>query len=130
MNTRFIAGSIVAASLLVAIGILLSGPAPVALDPEVEVVTIEDGVQYVNVAARAGYSPSRITAAAGMPTVLRMHTQQTYDCSIALVIPKLNYSSYLQPTNIEEITIAPEQASGTLEGLCSMGMYRFNIVFE
>ena len=91
--------------------------------------TIVDGVQYVDISAKGGYSPRIVTAKAGMPTVLRMKTRGTFDCSASLVIPALSYQKFLQPSGTEEISITAEQAQGTLQGLCSMGMYNFQIQF-
>jgi Cu+-exporting ATPase len=91
---------------------------------------IVDGTQVIDITAKGGYSPRVVTAKAGVPTVLRMNTKGTFDCSASLVIPKLSYQKFLQPTAIEEIPITAEQAQGTLQGLCSMGMYNFQIKFE
>jgi len=92
--------------------------------------TIVGGVQYVDITAKGGYSPRVIEAKAGMPTVLRMKTNGTFDCSASLVIPKLSYQKFLQPSGTEEILIPAEQAVGTVQGLCSMGMYNFQIRFN
>ncbi len=94
------------------------------------VATVENGVQYVDILARGGYTPRLTKAQAGIPTVLRMRTENTFDCSSALVIPALNYSSFLKPADAALITVPVEKAQGTLEGMCSMGMYRFSVVFE
>ena len=91
--------------------------------------TVVDGIQYVDISAKGGYSPRVVTAKAGIPTVLRMKTNGTFDCSASLVIPKLSYQKFLQPSGTEEISITAEQAQGTLQGLCSMGMYNFQIQF-
>lgn len=95
----------------------------------VEAVTIEDGVQYINIQARAGYAPKNVEAQANMPTVIRMATNNTFDCSSSLVIPSISYSGYLKPTGVEEIEIPLDQTTGTLQGLCSMGMYSFSVNF-
>lgn len=92
--------------------------------------TIVDGIQYVDISAKGGYSPQIVTATAGMPTVLRVKTSGTFDCSASLVIPKLSYQKILQPSGTEEISIPSEQAQGTMQGLCSMGMYNFQIQFQ
>ena len=92
--------------------------------------TIVDGIQYVDISAKGGYSPGIVTATAGMPTVLRVKTSGTFDCSASMVIPKLSYQKILQPSGTEEISIPSEQAQGTMQGLCSMGMYNFQIRFQ
>jgi len=97
-------------------------PAPTAV--------IIDGTQIVDITAKGGYSPRVVVAKAGIPTVVRLATKDTFDCSASVVIPKLSYQKFLQPSGIEEIQITAEQATGTLQGLCSMGMYNFKIKFE
>ena len=96
----------------------------------VQTSTIVDGKQIIDISAKGGYSPRKAVAKAGMPTILRVSTRGTFDCSASLVIPKLSYQKFLQPSGTEDIAIAPEQAQGTLQGLCSMGMYNFQVVFQ
>lgn len=91
---------------------------------------IENGVQYIDITARGGYSPRITKAKAGVPTVIRMATKNSYDCSIALVIPDIDYQEYLPQTGVTEIEVPAEKAVGTLQGLCSMAMYQFQIEFE
>ncbi|OGG71253.1 hypothetical protein A3F27_00100 [Candidatus Kaiserbacteria bacterium RIFCSPHIGHO2_12_FULL_53_13] len=93
-------------------------------------VSISDGKQFIDVSAKGGYSPRVILAKAGTPTILRVKTSGTFDCSASLVIPKLSYQKFLQPSGTEEIAISAEQAQGTMQGLCSMGMYNFQIKFQ
>ncbi|MBI5457859.1 cupredoxin domain-containing protein [Candidatus Kaiserbacteria bacterium] len=94
------------------------------------VATVENGLQIIDISAKGGYSPRVITAKAGLPTRLRVRTSGTFDCSASLVIPRLSYQKFLSPSGVEEISISPEQAQGTMQGLCSMGMYNFQIRFE
>jgi plastocyanin domain-containing protein len=93
-------------------------------------VSMVDGTQIIDLTAKGGYFPREVVAAAGVPTVLRVRTTSTFDCSASLVIPKLSYQKFLAPSGTEEISIPAEQAQGTLQGLCSMGMYGFQIKFE
>jgi plastocyanin domain-containing protein len=86
--------------------------------------------QIIEVLARGGYSPRQITAKAGISSILRMSTQNTFDCSSALTVPALNYRAYLPPTGITEIPIPPQKPGTVITGLCSMGMYSFKIRFE
>lgn len=92
--------------------------------------TVIDGKQIIDISAKGGYSPRVVIAKAGVPTVLRVTTNGTFDCSASVVIPKLSYQKFLPPSETEEIPIAAEQATGTLQGLCSMGMYNFQIKFQ
>jgi plastocyanin domain-containing protein len=92
--------------------------------------SIVDGTQFIDIRAKGGYSPRFVTANAGMPTVIRITTNGTFDCSASLVIPKVSYQKFLQPSGTEEIALTAEQAQGTLQGLCAMGMYNFQIKFQ
>lgn len=123
------------ASVLVAL-LLIGGATWLAAAPSApdensaNAVSVVDGTQYIDMTAKGGYSPRVVAAKAGLPTVIRMRTNGTFDCSAALVIPKLSYQKFLPPSGTEEIAIAAAQAQGTLQGLCSMGMYGFQIRFE
>lgn len=92
-------------------------------------VEIIDGVQYITVSAKGGYSPKASVAAAGMPTILQVETQGTFDCSSSLLIPALDINENLPATGITEVDLGTPEA-GVLEGTCSMGMYRFDINFQ
>lgn len=91
---------------------------------------LEDDRQIIAIAAKGGYQPNIVTAQAGVPTDIRVLTDGTYDCSSSIVIPSLGYRKMLSPTGVETISLTADQAQGTLEGMCSMGMYRFEIAFE
>ncbi|MDP2705725.1 MAG: hypothetical protein Q8O49_00785 [bacterium] len=86
--------------------------------------------QEIEILARGGYWPRRITARAGVPLVLKIKTDGGFDCSRSLVIPDLNYRKLLDPIGEEEILLSANQARGTLRGLCSMGMYSLLIDFQ
>lgn len=101
-----------------------------AIAPGGSSVSTVDGTQIIDITAKGGYSPRQITAQAGIPTMIRMRTNGTYDCSSSLVIPKLKYRKALSPTGVEEIQISADQAQGTMQGLCGMGMYQFKVVFQ
>lgn len=92
-------------------------------------VVVENGKQYIDINVKGGYFPSKSVAKAGMPTVLRFKTEGTFDCSIALRIPKLNVSKNLPQTGTTEIDIG-NQAAGKLTGMCAMGMYNFEVQFQ
>ncbi len=97
------------------------------VDQAVEMV---NGQQIINVLAKGGYYPRSITATRAIPTILRISTNSTYDCSASFTIPQIGYRTFLQPTGVEEIQISADQARGTLRGVCSMGMYNFEIRFQ
>ncbi|PIR82927.1 hypothetical protein COU19_03255 [Candidatus Kaiserbacteria bacterium CG10_big_fil_rev_8_21_14_0_10_56_12] len=90
---------------------------------------ITDGVQFIDIAAKGGYSPRVIVAKAGVQSVIRVATNGTFDCSSSVVIPALGYQKFLSPTGTEDIVLSPEQAHGTLQGTCTMGMYSFRVEF-
>src|SRR5688572_5503207 len=114
--------------LIAALGIIFSGGGgEVAEGNNVE---IREGVQYVTVDARGGYFPRVSEAQAGIPTKLVMKTSGTYDCSAALVIKDINYQNILPPKGETEIDLGVASSGKTISGLCSMGMYNFEIKFN
>lgn len=138
MNSSYkVAALVVGIGILIGVFVLAGGDRKVGrvtttADPTIVAegtATVANGIQYVDITAQAGYSPRTIRAQAGMQTIIRMKTENTYDCSSALVIPALGYTTTLSPTGVVEIPVPADKAQGTLEGRCSMGMYRFGIVF-
>jgi len=93
-------------------------------------VTYENDRQIIEITAKGGFSPSNTVAKADMPTILRINTNATFDCSVALVIPALNYSTLLPTTGTTEIEVPSQEPGKTITGLCSMGMYSFTVKFE
>ncbi len=93
-------------------------------------VTVEDGKQIVTISAKGGYLPRISQAKADMPTVLRVDTNGTFDCSSSLNLPSMNYQKNLPATGVTDIDIPPQKAGSTFEGLCGMGMYKFQIAFK
>jgi heme/copper-type cytochrome/quinol oxidase subunit 2 len=107
-----------------------SGTAKQEAAPTTSAVREENGIQIAHVFARGGYAPRKITLAADKPAKLEVETKGTYDCSTAFTIPALDYRKQLPPTGITTIDI-PQQKPGTkFTGLCSMGMYSFEIEFQ
>lgn len=90
---------------------------------------IKDGVQYITIDAKGGYSPKNSQAQAGIPTKLIVKTNGTYDCSSSLVIASLNYQKILSQTGEEIIDLGIPKAGVPLQGVCGMGMYSFVINF-
>lgn len=90
---------------------------------------IKNGVQYITIDAKGGYSPKISTAKAGIPTKLVIKTNGTYDCSASLVIRSLGYQKILQNTGEEIIDIGTPKAGEPLQGVCGMGMFNFLINF-
>lgn len=92
-------------------------------------IEIRDGVQYVTINAKGGYSPKISDASANIPTKLIIKTNGTYDCSASLVIRSIGYQKILPQTGEEIIDLGIPQI-GKLQGLCSMGMYNFSVNFK
>lgn len=128
-----VAYAIVVGALFLGVGIIFSkqpggGPKPEGSLPA-QNVEVREGVQYITITARGGYSPRVSMAQANIPTKLIVRTNGTYDCSLALVIRSMGYQKILSQTGEEIIDLGiPEK--GTLQGTCSMGMYNFKINFE
>lgn len=93
-------------------------------------VEIRDGVQYITINAKGGYSPKVSTAKAGIPTKLIVKTDGTYDCSRSLVIRSVGFQKILAQTGEEVIDLGTPKASQPLQGLCGMGMYNFAVNFK
>lgn len=92
-------------------------------------VSIINGQQIIEITAKGGYSPKKTTAQANLPTILKIKTNGTFDCSSALNIPTLNFSKILPQNGVTEIPIPLNKTTGKFRGLCSMGMYNFEIDF-
>lgn len=93
-------------------------------------VTIENGVQIVEISAKGGYSPRVSYAKAGIPTILRVQTSGTFDCSASLVIPSINYQDNLPMSGSTDVKLPAQPVGKTIQGFCSMGMYSFEVDFE
>lgn len=93
-------------------------------------VEIRDGVQYVTVNAKGGYTPKISYAKAGIPTKLIMKTAGTFDCSAALVIREIDFQEILPAQGELEIDLGIPKVGEPITGLCSMGMYNFEIIFS
>lgn len=117
--------SIVVAAILIGGAVMFSGGSK-----DVNNVTTIDGKQIITINAKGGYSPNVTTAKAEMPTVIKVKTRGTFDCSSALTIPKLGYNKTLPPSGETEIEVSPQIAGTTIQGLCAMGMYGFKINFD
>lgn len=93
-------------------------------------VSIVDGTQIIEIKAKGGYSPRLTQAKANMPTIIKVKTEGTFDCSSALTVPSLSYQKNLPPSGVTEIRVPQQQAGTSLKGLCSMAMYNFSVQFN
>jgi hypothetical protein len=92
--------------------------------------TNPEAQQMIEVTASGGYSPRKIDAKADIPTILIMKSEGAYGCERAFNIPALKISEML-PENGQTQFDLGIQAKGTkLLGVCSMGMYSFQIFFN
>lgn len=92
-------------------------------------VTMAEGKQIIEIRAKGGYLPRRSIAKAGLPTIVRLETSGTFDCSSSVRIPSMDISKNLPPSGMTDIDLGTP-AAGALQGSCGMGMYPFEIVFE
>ncbi len=128
---------IITTILVVVIGIIFVGGSKSNSNTKTKISTdatqnseIKDGVQYITINAKGGYSPKISVAKSGIPTKLIIKTNGTYDCSSSLVIRSIGYQKILQQTGEEVIDIGTLKAGETLQGSCGMGMYNFLINFS
>lgn len=94
------------------------------------VAVVEDGVQQAIITAHNGYTPQVTRLRAGVPSRLRVRTENTYDCSAALSIPAVGYREFLSPTGEVMIDLGTRAPGEEIQGGCSMGMYSFLLRFE
>lgn len=126
---------IITLALVVGLGIVFFGGSKpkdntVATNQPVQNVEVKDGVQYITINAKAGYSPRLTEAKAGIPTKLIVKTNGTYDCSSSLAIRSIGYQKILPQTGEEIIDIGTPKAGEPLQGVCGMGMYNFEVQFQ
>jgi len=127
----------IAAITILIIAVLIGGALVLAgnkgsnnnVQPTANNVSVIDGQQIIEIKAKGGYLPRKSVAQAGLPTTLRFNTNGTFDCSSSVRIPSLNISKLLPPSGTIDIDLGSPQAA-TLQGMCGMGMYLFEIDFR
>ncbi len=92
-------------------------------------VTVVDGKQIIEIDAKGGYAPRITTAKADIPTIIKVKTEGTFDCSSALTIPSLSYQTNLPQTGVTDIEVPAQKSGNKVQGICSMGMYNFSVNF-
>jgi len=90
-------------------------------------IEVKDGVQYVTITAKGGYSPRITQIKGGLPTKLIVKTDGTYDCSASLIVRSVGFRKILQPTGEEVIDLGIPKSGDKVQGVCGMGMYNFQI---
>ncbi len=117
---------------IVVIGVfafLIGGNTENSDSANINTVSISGDKQIIDLTAKGGYSPRVIEAKANTQTILRVSTNNTFDCSSALKIPELGVSKNLPSTGKTEIEIAAQEPGSVIDGTCAMGMYNFKIKF-
>jgi plastocyanin domain-containing protein len=136
MNKNIIISIVVATALIIFAIVLTSGK---TIDKQetnnteettsVNNVSIIDGKQIIEITAKGGYTPRKSLAKIGIPTILRVNTKGTFDCSSSIRISNLNISKILPQSGTTDIDLGI-QNKGTINGSCGMGMYPFQIDFQ
>lgn len=124
--------SIIIAALFIGGAILftLGNTAPSGQQaPSANNVSIVGGKQIIEINAKGGYTPRTSVAKAGLPTIVRFVTNGTFDCSSFIRIPSMGISKALPQTGVTDVDVGIAGA-GTLQGMCGMGMYLFQINFQ
>lgn len=130
---------IIALGLIIALGIIFLGTSKNSnsktddkniAQKSIPNTEIKDGIQYVYIDAKGGYSPRLSTAQAGIPTKLIVKTNGTYDCSASLIVRSVGYQKILPKTGEEIIDLGIPKAGTPIRGVCGMGMYSFEIDFQ
>lgn len=96
----------------------------------VQNVEVRDGIQYVTINAKGGYIPRQSVAKADIPTKLIVKTNNTYDCSLSLVVKQAGFQKILPRTGEEIIDLGIKKGGESVRGVCGMGMYNFVVNFE
>ena len=128
-NNIYIVSSIVGVFLFGGM-VILSLPNQPTNEGDHKNITSLEGKQVIEIKAKGGYSPRNNSAKADMPTVLKVKTMGTFDCSASLNIPSIGYQNYLPNSGETLIEIPPQKAGSTMQGVCGMGMYNFSINFS
>jgi len=129
-NKLFVVISILVSLSLIGWAVLSSGKS--AKNEEnipVNNVSIIDGKQIIEISAKNGYQPRASSASSDIPTVLRINTKGTLDCSSLVLIPSLKINKNLPISGVTDIDLGSPK-TGTLQGMCGMGMFPFEIEFN
>lgn len=121
--------SIIIAGLIIAGALFFTRSGNQPKTKDIQNVSIVNGIQIIDLTAKGGYQPSHSFAKAGIPTILRVNTKGTLDCSSAIRIPKLKLAKNLPMTGSADFDLGVQNV-GILEGACGMGMYPFDIEFK
>ncbi len=93
-------------------------------------VYVAEGRQVIEISAKGGYSPRVSAARAGLSSVIKIKTDGTFDCTAFINIPSINYQKILPSSGVTDIEIPAQEPGTTLQGLCGMGMFNFQVRFN
>lgn len=99
------------------------------IEENINNVSVVDGKQIIEIKAKGGYRPTHSIAKAGLPTILRINTNGTFDCSSSVRIPSMGIGQNLPLSGTTDIDLGTQKVA-TLQGTCGMGMYPFDIKFQ
>lgn len=117
------AGLVLNGSSFTLAGALRSATGSAASGPVAAPPVGADGVQRIVIDVHdTGYSPSSVTARAGVPTELTMRTDGTQGCTRALVMSTFGVQKVL-PASGDTLIDLGELEPGTYRYTCGMGMY-------
>jgi plastocyanin domain-containing protein len=97
--------------------------------PSLGNVFLQAGEQTIEITAKGGFEPANSIAKAGYPTILKITTNGTFDCSSVVSIPELGIRQNLPASGVTKINLGTREV-GVLNGTCGMGMYPFTIDFR
>jgi len=124
-----LAGSPLAASHLLASTSTITNTDATSSSPANTDATVADGHQTITITATSdGYTPT-VTAKAGIPTSLVVHSENAQGCIRAFTIPERNLQKILPATGDTRIELGA-LAAGTLGYVCGMGMYTGEITIN
>ena len=122
---------IIVSVILIAFALIITNKSNQTTSQKVPVnnVSIVNNVQIIELQAKGGYTPRVSKALAGIPTILRINTNGTFDCSSSVRIPTMNIFKSLPQSGTTDIDLGTQKV-GKLQGTCGMGMYPFEINFS
>jgi plastocyanin domain-containing protein len=129
MKNKLTPIAVLVGALIIGGVILFSGHSSPQAGGTANNVSMVDGKQVIEINVKGGYSPKNSVAKAGVPTVLKLNTNGTFDCSSGVRIPSMGISKNLPPSGTTEIDLGTPNVA-TLDGVCVMGMYSFKIDFQ
>ena len=86
-----------------------------------------DGNQIIDMTAKLGFTPQNHVIKANESAILRIKTDNTFDCSSSILIPSLKVNKYLPSSGTTDIEIPAQKAGTKIKATCGMGMYSLNI---